>query len=96
MRACLHVWGALPVVDALEGLLAGQQDVGEGQADVHGTLAVGHAVGLELEHLLWVSRDHHLHPPARGRGGRERRESKREKERRKGETREKRKRRIER
>ena len=54
------MWGAPPVVEALESLLAGQEDVGEWQADVHGTAAVSHTVGLELKHLLWVSGDHHL------------------------------------
>ena len=83
------VWcvsGAPPVIDALEGLLAGQEDVGERQADVHGTPAVGHTVGLELKHLLWVSGDHHLQPGQGERGergeGRERGEGGERRERR--------------
>ena len=76
---------APPVVDALEGLLAGQEDVGEWQANIHGTLAVGHTVGLELTHLLRVGGDHHLNPrPKRGekregRGEKGERRSEREK-----------------
>lgn len=61
-----HTSVDIPVIDALEGLFAGQEDIGQRQADVHGTLALSHALRLKLFHLLWVSWNHHL------RGGRRR------------------------
>lgn len=51
---------AAPVIDALEGLFAGQQYVGQREADIHGALTLSYALLLELLHLLWVSWNHHL------------------------------------
>lgn len=50
----------IPVVDALEGLFAGQQDVGQRQADVHSTLTLSNTLRLKLTHFLWVGWNHHL------------------------------------
>lgn len=50
----------VPVVEALEGLFAGKEDVGQRQVDVHRALALSDALRLELAHLLWVGWNHHL------------------------------------
>lgn len=50
----------IPVIDALEGLFAGQQDVGQWQADVHSTLTLSDTLLLKLTHLYWVCWNHHL------------------------------------
>lgn len=57
----------VPVVDALKGLFAGQEDVSQWQADIDSTLTLGNTLRLKLTHLLWVSWNHHL----RGEEGRE-------------------------
>lgn len=51
---------AVPVIDALESLFAGQEYVGHWQGDVHSALTLSHALLLELFHLLRVSWNHHL------------------------------------
>lgn len=61
----------MPVVDALEGLLAGEEDVSQWQADVHSTLALSNTLVLKLTHLLWVGWNHHLKQAERRRGGEE-------------------------
>lgn len=50
----------IPIIDALEGLFAGEQDISLWQADVHSTLTLSHTLCLKLFHLLWVSWNHHL------------------------------------
>lgn len=50
----------VPVVDALEGLFAGQQDVSQWQADVHSTLTLSDTLRLKLTHFLRVGWNHHL------------------------------------
>lgn len=50
----------VPVIDALEGLFAGQEDIGERQVDVHSTLTLSHTLCLKLFHLFWVGWNHHL------------------------------------
>lgn len=59
---------ATPVIDALEGLFAGQQYIGQWEADIHGALTLSHALLLELFHLLRVSWDHHLRHQEEHRG----------------------------
>lgn len=34
----------IPIIDALEGLFAGEQDIGLRQADVHSTLTLSHTL----------------------------------------------------
>lgn len=65
IRSCS---AATPVIDALEGLFAGQQDVGQREADVHGALTLSDALLLELLHLLGVSWNHHLRDEEKQRG----------------------------
>jgi len=50
----------VPVVEALEGLFAGKEDVGQRQVDVHRTLTLSNTLRLKLTHLLWVGWNYHL------------------------------------
>ena len=52
--------GNVPVVDALEGLFAGEEDIGQWQADVHSTLTLSYTLRLKLFHLLRIGWYHHL------------------------------------
>ena len=59
----------VPVVEALEGLFAGQEDVGQRQVDVHRTLTLSDTLRLKLTHLLGVGWNHHLEQERRNQFG---------------------------
>lgn len=50
----------MPVVDALKGFFAGQEDVGHRESDIHHTLTLAHTLSLEFLHFLWICWDYHL------------------------------------
>lgn len=59
----------MPVVDALKGFFAGQEDVGHRESDIHHTLTLAHTLSLEFLHFLWICWDYHLSGGWGGGGG---------------------------